>query len=1140
MTLSKKTNIQPLINKSMNEVHVMKGTRLGKYLACAFAATALLCVPAFGASGAKSDSEVQAQQQRKTATGIVVDKNGEGVVGAGVVVKGTNNGTVTGVDGSFSLPNVAEGSVLEISSIGYKTTEVIWNGQRVSVVLEDSSEFLDEAVVVGFGTQKKANLTGAVSAVDVEKTFAGKPVTDVAKGLQGVVPGLTITYNSNDLESSPTLKIRGTGSVNGDNKPLILLDGVEVPDLSFVNPDNIKNISVLKDAASSSIYGSRAAWGVILITTKDGAGAKDRVTITYSNNLSWNQPMALPKYITDEKGVMAQLEEGILAQKNVDGTRIEAFGMYYDTIGPGIQNWFKNYKSNLSNPVYTYGQDWEILNGTPYYYRVSDPNKELFKTSFAQTHNLSVNGNSGKTNFNISLGYTKTNGTLKAVDENDVKRYNINLSTNSQVKEWLNVGTKVMYVEKAYEYPYGYEASNGVMGLLYYTMRFPAFFPFGYSDGGPRDANGNLTDARAATGEGLLFRHGNGWLVGESTCESKDQYLTIGGNIKINILPGLSFYGDYTRGRYNYENRSIRQPYYVANWSYPARTAITTNDFLSRTYVSRITDTANAYFDYLFDLDESNHFAFKLGANAEKLRYDNQSLQTNGVQNPDIQTLNLTDGKDAASVSEALRHRATAGFFGRINYNYQDKYLLELNGRYDGSSSFRPGKQWAFFASGSAGYKISEEEFWASIKPYVPTMKIRASYGSVGNQALSSWYPYIATLSTQTADWQGTDGNKKTTVSTPAAINADMTWEKIRTLDFGFDAGFLNNELNLSFDWYKRENIGMLVNGNEIIRYVGIASAPLENGGNMRTLGWELQLDYNHAFSKDLAVYGTFTLSDSMSKITKWNNNTGALQSWYEGKIVGEIWGFTTDRYFTSDQDVASSPDQSKLTTGTFKYTAGDIKYKDLNGDNVIDSGKGTITDHGDIKRIGNAMPRFEYSLRLGGVYKGFDAEVLFQGVGKRDMWTTSSLFIPHAAGAQMNIFEYQLDYWTENNQNAKYPRPYINAAFGSLAGLPGNSGCNNFAPQTKYLNNLAYLRVKNLTVGYTIPQDITRKINIEKARFYVSVQNLFTFDHINGVMDPELTGGWSSSFVDGVDMRYAGRAMPFNRQWTCGVQISF
>lgn len=590
----------------------------------------------------------------------------------------------------------------------------------------------------------------------------------------------------------------------------------------------------------------------------------------------------------------------------------------------------------------------------------------------------------------------------------------------------------------------------------------------------------------------------------------------------------------------------MRQPYYVANWSFPKKAAFTTKDFLERTYVSKITNTYNAYFDYLFDIQKQHNFAIKVGANAEDLRYDSQSVEVNGVQDLEHPTLNLTDGKNEGIVDESLRHRATAGFFGRINYNYKEKYLLELNGRYDGSSSFRTGKQWAFFSSASAGYRISEEKFWTNIKPYVPTLKVRASYGSVGNQALASWYPYISTMATETVGWVGTDMNNVSTTTTPSAVNPDMTWEKIRTLDIGFDAGFFNNELNVTFDWYQRRNVGMLVAGNEIVRYAGIAVAPLENGGDMKTNGWELQIDYNHAFNKDFAIYGTFTLSDAKSEITKWNNTTGALNSWYKGKKLGEIWGFETDRYFNSS-DVnpdgtlkTGTPDQSYLQNGSFRFGAGDIKYKDLNNDGKIDTGKGTIDDHGDLKRIGNQLPRYEYSLRVGAMLKGFDVEVLLQGVGKRDMWSTSSLFIPHAAGAQMNIFENQLDYWTESNQNARFPRPYINGAFGSLSGLPGNSGCNNFAPQTKYLNNLAYLRVKNFTVGYTLPQNLTRKIFVEKLRFYFSAQNLFTFDHIDGVMDPECTGGSSKSYTNGMDMTMAGRAMPFNRQWSCGLQITF
>lgn len=1126
-------------------IHEKKNGNVKLYICLAAALCAYLPtgVNMYAARAEKPSASNVYQQTRILVSGRILDSSGQPVPGASIIEKGTTNGVNTDIDGKFTI-SVKSGSSLEVSCIGYETVSVAAS-ENLSVTLKEDTQFLDEVVVVGFGTQKKVNMTGSVAAVDVDKAFGSKPITDVSKGLQGVVPGLSITYNSNDLNASPTMKIRGTGSINGDNTPLILLDGVEVPDLSFVNPDNIKSISVLKDAASASIYGSRAAWGVVLITSKDGSAVKDKVSITYSNNFSWNQPIGLPKYITDKEGVLAQLEEGMLAQKNVDGSRIEAFGMYYDTIGKGITTWFDKYSGNLSNPVYKYGEDYEFIEGTPYYYRVSDPNKEIFKTSFSQTHNLSVTGNTGKTNYNIGLGYTMNDGTLKAAKKNDVKRYNLNLSTNTQVKNWLNIGTKVMYVEKEYEYPYGYSQSKGATGLLYYVMRFPTFFPFGISDGS-KLADGTYASDSAATGEGLYFRHGNAYVANESICSSKDQYLTLGGNVRINLAPGLSFYGDYTRGRYNYENRSMRQPYYVANWSFPKKAAVTTNDFLERSYVSKITNTYNAYFDYLFDIQKQHNFAIKVGANAEDLRYDNQSVKVNGVQDVEHPTLNLTDGKNEGIVDESLRHRATAGFFGRINYNYKEKYLLELNGRYDGSSSFRTGKQWAFFSSASAGYRISEEKFWTNIKPYVPTLKVRASYGSVGNQALDSWYPYISTMATETVSWIGTDMNQVSTTTTPSAVNPDMTWEKIRTLDIGFDAGFFNNELNVTFDWYQRRNVGMLVAGNEIVRYAGIAVAPLENGGDMKTNGWELQIDYNHAFNKDFAIYGTFTLSDAKSEITKWNNTTGALNSWYKGKKLGEIWGFETDRYFNSS-DVnpdgtlkTGIPDQSYLQNGSFRFGAGDVKYKDLNKDGKIDTGKGTIDDHGDLKRIGNQLPRYEYSLRVGAMLKGFDVEVLLQGVGKRDMWSTSSLFIPHAEGAQMNIFENQLDYWTESNQNARFPRPYINGAFGSLSGLPGNSGCNNFAPQTKYLNNLAYLRVKNFTVGYTLPQNLTRKIFVEKLRFYFSAQNLFTFDHIDGVMDPECTGGSSKSYTNGMDMTMAGRAMPFNRQWSCGLQITF
>lgn len=1096
--------------------------------------------------------------QNINVTGIVTDKSGEPLAGVYVLIKGTKTGTSTDIDGKYDL-KAPGNAVLVYTSLGFKEAEEAVNNRTViNVVMSEDAVLLDDVVVVGFGTQKKENLTGAVSSVDVGKTFGSRPVTEVSKGLQGVVPGLSIVYTTNDQGSSPTIKVRGTGSINGSNKPLILLDGVEIEDLSFVNPDNIANMSVLKDAASASIYGSRAAYGVVLITSKDGSNMKDRFTINYSNNFSWSQPINLPKYCTGYD-VIDQLNEGILAQKNTDGTDIEAFGMYYKDLIDPIRNWLDLYSGQDLGQLMVYGRDYTYnAAGTGQFYRVWDPNKELLKSSaFQQTHNFSIAGNSGATNYNIAAGYNKSDGLMRMAQSQYTQRVNANISTNTQLTKWLNLGTRVMYTEKYQEYPFGYSKSDSSGGLYYYNMRFPTFFPYGISDGAYDSKTDTYLNAQTKSGEGLYFRHGNGFVAYAPTSNSKDEYFRIGANLKVNFTKNLTLYADYTRGGLNYLNKTVAQPQYVANWwgAYSPKLAYTTVDYLENTWVKKVSNTYNAYMDYIFKIKDSHHFAFKLGMNAEDLRYNSNYLQSKGVINIDIPTMNQTNGKKEATVNEALADRSTAGFFLRINYDYKNKYLVELNGRYDGSSQFKVGEKWAFFPSASVGYRISEEPFMQSVKKVISNLKIRASYGSIGNQDIDAtslaWYPYIGTLSTYSAGWITSGGILASTVGMPSIVGQSMTWEKINTIDVGLDMSLFNSELSFSFDWYQRKNKGMLVPRNAVSAIGGFPNLPKENSGDLKTNGWELQVNYNHAFSKDLFIYATATISDSRSQITRWNTSTGLLTGNYEGKELGEIWGFKTadgNGYFTADEvrhgvvtakGIKSIFDyQGTLQKGSFVYGEGDVKYQDLNGDGKVDTGKGTIDDHGDLVRIGNYMPRYEYSLRVGLGWKGIDFEVLFQGVGKRNMWTTSSLFIPHADGAQMNIFSDQLDYYTSDNQGAKFPRPYIGHTGSTVNGLSSNTGNNNFYPQSKYLANLAYLRLKNLTVGYTLPAKWTNKIYLNKARVYFSAENLLTFDKIDSVMDPEMTGGWNT--VDGIDTQYAGRATPFCRILSFGVQITF
>ncbi len=1094
--------------------------------------------------------------QNLNITGTVQDKTGEPVVGVYILIKGTQTGTSTDVNGKYQI-KAPGNAVLVFSSMGYKDAEVAVNNRTVvNVEMTEDAVLLSDVVVVGFGTQKKENLTGAVSSVDVDKTFGSRPIVEVSKGLQGVVPGLSIVYTTNDQGGTPTIKVRGSGSINGSNKPLILLDGVEIEDLSFINPDNIANMSVLKDAASSSIYGSRAAYGVVLITSKDGSNLKDRFVIRYSNNFSWSQPINLPKYCTGYN-VIDQLKEGILAQKNTDGTDIEAFGMYYKDLIDPITKWLDKYNGQDLGQLMVYGRDYTYnAAGTAQFYRVWDPNKELLKSNaFQQTHNLSVAGNSGKTNYNIAAGYNKTDGLMKMAQSQYTQRINANISTNTQLTKWLNIGTKVMYTEKYQEYPFGYSKSDSSGGLYYYNMRFPTFFPYGISDGAYNKETDTYLNEKTKSGAGLYFRHGNGFVAYAPTANSKDELLRLSVNMKANLTKDITFYGDYTRGSHNYLNKTIAQPQYVANWwgAYSPKLAYTTVDYLENTWVKKISNTYNAYFDYLLKIKNDHHFAFKLGMNAEDLRYNSNFLNSKGVINPNIPTMNQTNGKKEATVNESLADRSTAGFFLRINYDYKGKYLLELNGRYDGSSQFKAGEKWAFFPSASVGYRISEEPFMQSVKKVISNMKIRASYGSIGNQDIDdktlAWYPFIGTLSPYSAGWVTSGGILASTVGMPSIVGQSMTWEKINTIDIGLDMSFFKNELSFSFDWYQRNNKGMLVPRNAVPAIGGFPNLPKENSGDLNTRGWELQINYNHSFSKDLFVYATATLSDSKSKITKWNTSTGLLTGNYEGKELGEVWGFkTADGYFTADEvkngvNTAKGNKtifeyQGNLQKGAFVYGEGDVKYQDLDGDGNINTGKGTIDDHGDLVRIGNTLPRYEYSLRLGLGWKGIDFEVLFQGVGKRSMWTTSSLFIPHAEGAQMNVFSDQLDYYTPENPGAKFPRPYIGQSGSTVNGFSTYTGNNNFYPQSKYLANLAYLRLKNLTVGYTLPNNITSKIYVSKARIYFSAENLLTFDKIDGVMDPEMTGGWNT--VSGIDVRYAGRATPFCRTWSFGVQITF
>ena len=1139
----------------------------------------------FSATAAASESGLlpAAAAQQQPVKGTIVDVNGNPVPGASVMIPGTTTGTVTQVDGTFSL-NVTEGTAVEVGCLGYTTVAVeAKNGMRI--VLKEDSQYLEEVVVVGYGTQKKANLTGAVSTVDVGKTFEARPVADAAKALQGAVPGLTVMNSSGGIGSSPTIQIRGLGTLSNSqtSEPLIVVDGVVMEDLSYVNTQDIESISVLKDAASTSIYGTRAAFGVVLITTK-AAKKMDRVRVTYSNNFGFRTPTVLPEYPNAyEQQVAFKLA------KERAGATPELFGMVINDnyiqqtkAWEERHNWKKSgyrevvfgddiviatkdtYQTNPDGSLYlnNKGKPVKLQSaGQANYYADWDVAGIFYKDwTPTQNHNFAVQGSTGRVSYYMSFGYDKEEGTARFAPE-DLKKWNVTTNVTSDVFDWMQVGVRFNYDKKNFSQPYGLGIGQG---SLQYIWRWGSFFgPYGTYNG---------DDFRT-----IAYRKQSGYDV------DKSNFMRIGGFTKIKLMEGLTINADYTYNVTDSDRKySENKIYGINNWSTIATidgdNATVTPGYI-KTYTAVGTNASrnvsyafNAYVDYVKTFGDAHNFHAMAGVNAEEGEFSRIVSYRQGLLDMNLPEFELATGtqnvynpdSSAAAWHPAHTHWGTAGYFARINYDYKGIYLLELNGRYDGSSKFPAGSHWAFFPSASAGYRFSEEDFFAPVKRYISNGKLRASFGEIGNQAVGS-NMFLSTVSNRASSRSYWLGNSNTTpvsqFDSPTLVSDELSWERIRTLDVGLDVGFFNNELTATFDWYQRTTLDMLAPATSMPETLG-ARAPYTNNGTLRTRGWELSINWNHVFNNDFLVYAEASIGDFKSKVTKWDNDSKLLNSTYEGMTWGDIWGFETDRLFTTADftgfDANGKPtgyatgiaSQVGLENNNFHYGPGDVKYKDLDGSGVIDGGKGTADDHGDLKVIGNTMPRYQYSFRLGASWKGFDIDAFFQGVGKRDIWTQSSMVYPTVRSADATIFANELDYWkgTWNgsawdveNEQTQFGRLYAGGnEKGTIAVL--NNGSKNFYPQSRYISHMAYLRLKNLTIGYTIPQKYTQRAHIEKIRVYFSGENLCELiNRTNGPFDPE-TGGykWDTNGGDGsLGNAVFGRIDPFYRTLSFGVQVT-
>lgn len=1161
----------------MNEDCRKRGLSNKKILTVVAISTLLLSSGNVIATQTTIDGSLRVTEQLQTqiVNGLVVDVNGEPVIGASVVEKGTTNGGITDINGKFTL-NVKPGSTLQISFVGYQTQEVKAT-KTVKVVLKEDSELLSEVVVVGYGTQKKANLTGAVATVDVNKTLDSRPIADIGRGLQGSVPGVNITIPTGEIGSDPLIKIRGQiGSISGNNTPLILLDNVEIPSIQMVNPNDVQSISVLKDAASSSIYGSKAAFGVILITTKSGAQT-DKFEVSYSNNFSWQDPAK-----SIEIGGIEALQYTLDAQIN-RGEPMPAGGFWRispESLEKAIE-WQKQYggKVKWNDPV-VYGRDWYYDGKDKYGYRLYDAAKAMVRNwAPTMSHNLSVNGKSGKTSYNIGLGYLDQSGMSKTAKKDDFKRYNASVSVTSELNKYLTVRASSIYSDRNKRYP---GIGNTSADPWLYMYRWSPLFPMGVTE------------------HGNPLKEPSYEMAASNTDNLQNKYYNVNLGFTLNITKNWDVKFDYTYDRQTSEtNSSVTQYEAGATWYAPTAwiengSQVFVNEQGERVdtggmpayrfpvekyynssgpgasqvgYQNKSVDnnTFNIYTTYNLQLGAEKEHAFKfmVGMNRVTSKWSShKGWKTNLIDltNPQFP---LASGDQF--IEGDRNWEAQLGFFGRLNYSFEDRYFLEANIRRDGSSKFPKNLQWRWFPSFSAGWVFTNESFMKPVENILSFGKFRASWGSIGDQTVSNTL-YKAILADGQSSWLDGSGNKMPLYGTPSLVDSDISWQEIETLDFGVDLRFFKNKFGVTFDWYRRDTKNMIIEGESLPVTLG-ATAPKGNYGSLRTKGWELSADFTHRFSNGLGINVMASISDATTYITK---GADYLTPWEDRKLgttystgrrYGDIYGFVTDRLFQKEDFVYGADGQIEKITVIYNGTAhttnkqssqypvyqvhyednnklifapGDVKFVDLDGDGYITPGTGTNGNPGDQTVIGNSTPRYEYSFRLGADYKGIDFSIFFQGIGKRQIWGSGQLAIPGynaKEGALPKTFT--TDYWTEERTDAFYPRAW---------NLGGSNTGFSMQKQSRYLLDMSYLRIKNITLGYTFPENLLSKVYISKARRYMSLENFFTFDKLNGLpIDPEAISGYSMFRSDSnYNLGRTGMGTPVFKTLSCGVQLTF
>jgi TonB-linked SusC/RagA family outer membrane protein len=1044
--------------------------KIAVYATLACLLTSAITAPSRAIEKISGVSLSNTKQNPGTISGKIVDEKGEPLPGASIVIKELNKVVQANNDGSYSVSVPAGNYSVAVSFISYTTATLtkiaVKAGETtpLNVTLKGETGSLNEVLVVGYGTQKRENATGAVDQI-TSKSLENRPISNLTQGLQGLLPNLNLKMMDGKPTQSPSYNIRGTTSIGQGGSALILIDGFE-GDPSLLNPNDIESVSILKDAASAAIYGARGVFGVVLITTKKAE--KGRTNVSYSTNYAIKSPLQVPDFVTDGYIWAKMFAEAFV---NGDG----AFPQNANKTQKFSQAYLDEFKRRVES-----GQPYNQVEVNPTtgeytYYGSTDYYAELYKKNTAAfENNLSVSGGSDKASFLVSGRFLSQDGLFR-YNSDDYDMKNIRARGSVQVFPWLSIENNADYSIMNYHNPINVGEGGGIWRNIADEGKptMPLFNP-----------DGTLTFASAYTVGDFFY--------GKNGIDTKREVFRNITGLRSNFFDNkFRVNADFTFRNTNNdkEQRRVQVPY-SSTRGVTSFVGTTTNDLLFDLRETNYLAT-NIYAEYENRFGSDHYLKAMVGYNYEQSTYNRVAVQRNGIIFEDATDLNLALGQ-SITTGGGYEQWAILGGFSRLNYSFKDRYLVEVNARYDGSSKFPADQRYGFFPSVSAGWRINKEPFWKVSDKFISDLKLRASYGSLGNGNIAS-YAFQEQFNISQSG-QILNGSRPQTTRNPAVLPEGLTWETSTTSNFGLDLTMLSGRLTFNGDAYIRKTTDMFTTGLTPPAVFG-ADVPKGNYANLTTRGWEVSVSWNDRFgneNKPFKYNVRLTLADNKTKIDKYNNPDKLLNDYYEGQTLGEIWGYETEGFFINEADIAShaKQDPQMRASPTGRWFPGDIKLRDLNGDGLINVGENKVGKSGDRRIIGNSAPRYMYGINLGADWNNIFFSVFFQGIGKQQWYpsTETEMFWGQYNRPYNNIPTFHLgNMWTPENTNAYFPRTMSRAA-------SSNTNRTLGVAQTRYLQNVAYLRMKNIQVGYNLPTKWVNRIGARTAKVFFSGENLFTY----------------------------------------------